>query len=64
MFNAGDNVTIVTGLHRGTTGTVLCREEALLHVLTDDHGNYVSKYHPDSFVADFHLIRSQCHWNG
>lgn len=41
-FFAGDGVIVIAGSHKGQIGTVLHEEDGVLHVLTDDLGNYVS----------------------
>ena len=42
-FFSGDGVIVVAGSHKGLTGSVLRERDGILHVLTDDFGNSVSK---------------------
>ena len=55
-FFAGDRVIVIAGSHKGQLGTVLREEDAILHVLTDHLGNYVSAVNCSvSFIADIDL---------
>src|SRR5882762_468663 len=56
-FFAGDGVIVIAGSHKGQIGTVLHEEDAILHVLTDYLGNYISAVSCSvSFIADIDLV--------
>jgi hypothetical protein len=58
-FLSGDNVVVVAGLHKGLTGSVLRDEDGILHILTDDDGDYVSMpNHSTLFITDVHFVPS------
>ena len=45
IFLSGDGVAVMAGLHKGLTGSVLCNEDGVLHILADNNGHYVSIAH-------------------
>lgn len=64
VFLSGDGVVAVAGPHKGVTGSVLRVEGGIVHLLTDDHGNYVSMFHFSAVLSLISLIRSQYASNG